>query len=115
VLQPICHLLVRPKCFRLGRASRSGFPPEDSTCLFKAHSTSTIPLNATLSRHVTQSPAGQGFAKLNPTIAVAKVAEFAESLRAEAGADADLRRLIEIWPTLSLQTRVAIVRLGMPE
>jgi hypothetical protein len=37
VFQPICRLLSRPWCFRLGRTSPVGIQPEDPMCLRKAH------------------------------------------------------------------------------
>jgi len=40
VLQPIRHLLVRPKCFRLGRASPVGILTRGFNVPFKAHPTS---------------------------------------------------------------------------
>ena len=40
VLQSICHLLVRPKCFRLGRASPVGIFTRGFNVPSKAHTTS---------------------------------------------------------------------------
>jgi len=81
VLQPICHLMVRPKCFRLGRASPVGIFTRGFNVPSKAHTTSTMrrhrfypqPINLTTAPHNPAHPLSRPLctrtiADLGPTL-----------------------------------------------
>jgi hypothetical protein len=58
-----------------------------------------------------QALENQALTEAKPTIQIQKPRKFTQSLRGLLESDADLRRIVERWPQLTLDVRRQIVRM----